>query len=179
MTVCAFITKIECHMIGCGGCHVVGHVAIHTFNTQGFEPEVGSRLVTAATFGCQMGPQERKPSLPVDVCNIVDDPGVWGVAPSAIISQGLFMHVGMTLVAFCLRLGKYQGGMALSAIYLCMLSQKGHFGCIVVKGIDFHIQFPTFGTVALAAGNLEIVPVGGIGLPCRLNKNEQHGGQYQ
>lgn len=122
-----------------------------------------------------MGPQERKPSLPVDVCNIIDDPCVRAMAPAAIISHGLFVHVGMTLEAFCLCLGKYQGGMAQSAIYLCMLSQEGHFSGIVVKGIDFHIQIPGLGTVALAAGNLEIVPVRRIVLPRRMNKYEQHG----
>ena len=126
-----------------------------------------------------MGPQERKPSLPVNVCNIVDDPCVRGMAPAAIISNGLFVHISMTQVTFCLCPGKYQGGMAQSAIYLCMLSQKGQFSRIVVKGIDFHIQFPALGTVALAAGNLEIVPMRGIVLPRRMNKYEQHGRQYQ
>jgi len=157
-------------MIGCGACYVFVHVAIHTFNSQGFEAEVGGGLVAAGTFGCQMGPQERKPSLPVNVCNIVDDPCVRGMAPAAIISHSLFMHVGMTQVTFCLCLGKYQRAMAQPAFYLCMLSKKGHFRRIVVKGIDFHIQLPALGTVALAAGNLEIVPVRRIGLPCCMNK---------
>jgi len=33
--------------------------------------------------------------------------------------------------------------------------------------------------VALVAGDLEIFPVRGIGLPYRMRKQEQQGGQYQ
>jgi hypothetical protein len=60
-----------------------------------------------------------------------------------------------------------------------MLPLKWQVRRIVVKGIDIHIQFPALGTVALAAGNFELIPVRGIGLPRRMNKYEQHGGQYQ
>ena len=52
MAVCAFSTYIGCRMVGCGCCHVFVHVAIHTFNSHGFEAEPGSRLVTAGTLGC-------------------------------------------------------------------------------------------------------------------------------
>ena len=69
--------------------------------------------------------------------------------------------------------------MALPAFDLCMLSHQWHIGGVVIKGINLHVQFPAFGTVALVAGDLEIVPVRGIGLPCRMREYEQQGGQYQ
>ena len=66
--------------------------------------------------------------------------------------------------------------MALPAFDLCMLSHKGHLRSIVIIGIYLHVQFPAFGTVALVAGDLKIVPVRGIGLPCRMREYEQQGG---
>ena len=69
--------------------------------------------------------------------------------------------------------------MTLTAIDPGMLSHKGHIGGVVIVGIDLHVQFPAFGTVALITGYLEIVPVRGIGLPCHMREHEQQGGQYQ
>jgi len=123
-----------------------------------------------------MGSQEGEPALPVYIRNIANDPGVGGMTPAAVIPDSLLVQVCMAQVALCWRLGKDQGGMALTAFDLCMLSHKGHIGSVVVIGIDLHVQFPAFGTVALVAGDLEILPVRGIGLPCRMRKQEQQGG---
>jgi hypothetical protein len=60
-----------------------------------------------------------------------------------------------------------------------MLSHKGHICSVVIIGIDLHVQLPAFGTVTLVAGDLEIVPVRGISLACRMNKHEQQCWQYQ
>ena len=132
--------------------------------------------MAAVAIGSQMGPQEREPSLPVDLRNIVDDPGMGGMAPATVISDSLLVQVRMTLVTLRLRLGKYQRGVTLPAFDLGMLSHEGHSRSVVIIGIDLHVQFPAFGTVALVAGDLEIVPVRGIGLPCRMRKQEQQGG---
>jgi len=126
-----------------------------------------------------MGPQEREPPLPVNVRNIIHDPGIGGVAPVTVIPDCLFVQVRMTLVAIRLCFREHQGDMALPAFGLRVLSQKRHIGCVVIIGIDLHVQFPAFGTVTLVAGDLEIVPVRGICLPCRMNKQEQQCGQYQ
>jgi hypothetical protein len=69
--------------------------------------------------------------------------------------------------------------MALTAPDLRVLSHKSHPGGVVIEGIDLRVQFPAFGTVALAAADLEIVPVRGIVLPGRLNEHQHQGGQYQ
>jgi len=101
------------------------------------------------------------------------------VAPATVIPNSLFVQVCMTLVALRLCFREYQGGMTLPATNLRMLSHKGHIRGIVIIGIDLHVQFPAFGTVTLVAGDLEVIPVRRIGLPRRMNKDEQKGRQYQ
>ena len=90
-------------MIGLCGSLVVSQVAVDTLNSQGFEPERGGGLVATVAIGCQMGSQEWEPSLPVNVRNIVHDPGMGGVAPAAVVPDCLFVQVRMATVAFRLR----------------------------------------------------------------------------
>jgi len=132
MAVRAFSAQVPLHMVGLCGCLVICHVAVDTLHSKGFEPKRGGGLVAAVAIGHQMGSQEGEPSLPVDIRNITDDPGVGGVAPAAVIPHSLLVQVRMALVALRLRLGEYQGGVTLPAFDLCMLSNQGHIGSVVV-----------------------------------------------
>ena len=103
MTVRALRAQVPFHMVGICRSLVVGHVAINAFHTQGFEAERGCRRMAAATFGHIMGTQKREAPLPVNVGDIIDNPGMGGMASVAVVPNGLLVHVCMTQETFRFR----------------------------------------------------------------------------
>ena len=100
MTILAFGTHIGFHMVGRCACLVVSHVAVHALHTQGLEPQLGGGLVAALTIGHQVWSQKGETSLAMDIRNVVHDPGVGGVAPVTLVTDGLLVQVRMATVTF-------------------------------------------------------------------------------
>jgi hypothetical protein len=59
--------------------------------------------MAAVAFGHIMCTQKREAPLPVNAGDIADNPGMGGMASVAVVSDGLLMHVCMTLEAFRFR----------------------------------------------------------------------------
>ena len=52
--------EVPLHVVGVGCCLVIGHVAIHAFHSQGFEPEQGGGRMAGRAFGRVMGAAKGK-----------------------------------------------------------------------------------------------------------------------
>lgn len=62
------------HVVGVGGCQIIGLMAIIAFDTQGIEPEQGFRFMALGTINHIMGSQERKPAALMDFRYIFNQP---------------------------------------------------------------------------------------------------------
>jgi hypothetical protein len=116
--------------------------------------------VAIHALGGKMWTLERETALPVNICNIFNNPGSWGMTPGTIHPYSLVVHVGVAAGTVCLSLGENKGWMTQSAIDHIMLPLQGQTGSIVIKRVDFMIQFPSIGTMTFTAAYFKIIPVG-------------------
>jgi hypothetical protein len=164
------------YMVGfCGGI-IIFLVTIKTFYSLGFETKQGSRLVTLRAFCRDMWPDKRKPALPVQGCNVLNDPWFGGMATGAIRPRCIFMHIGMAVNAFGFCLGKYKGRVAGSAVRFSVTPYQGHGRGVVIKRVDCFIQLPAAGAVAYIAAYLKLVSVRGISV--KWNQQESKDRKY-
>jgi len=116
--------------------------------------------VTIQALGSKMGTLERETALPVNICNIFNDPGSGGMTPGTIHPNSLVVHVGVAAGTFCLSLSENKGWMTQPAINHIMLPLQGQTGSIVIKRVYVWVQFPSIGTVTFNATYFKITPVG-------------------
>lgn len=95
-------------MIRVGCREVIGHMAIGTIDPQWLEIEQRSRRMAILAVGGGMSPKQGKAAEPMNVDDVLHQPGVRGMAPSAIQSNCLFMDVGVAGHAFGICLGEDQ-----------------------------------------------------------------------
>jgi hypothetical protein len=69
------------------------------------------------------------------------------------------VNIGVTFIAFGFCFRKYQGRMALPAVYLGMLPDQWQFGCVMIKRINIFIDLPAFCTVTNPATDFKICTV--------------------
>lgn len=103
-----------------------------------------------------------KPAPLVDLRDVVHDPGCRRMAPAAVGTDGLVMHVGVAIHAGGFGLGKYKCRMTASAVGRQVLADQRQGGLAVIERIDGLIQLPAVRAVAHPAGDIEILSVRGI-----------------
>jgi hypothetical protein len=125
VTVCTFGWDVSQNMIGLVGRLEVLHVTIYTFYTQRLKMEQGCRLMAIHAICDQVRPLQWEPGLSVKICYILHNPRSWRVAPGAIHTHRLVMHVCMTTktVGFCV--GKDKARMTWFAIDGVVLTYQG------------------------------------------------------
>jgi len=84
------------------------------------------------------------------------------MAPAAVGSDGLVMHVGMAIHAGGFGLRENECRVAASAVGRKVLADQRQSGLAVIERIDGLIQLPAVRAVAHPAADLEILPVRGI-----------------
>jgi hypothetical protein len=162
MTVDTIFWIIIQHMVWCCGRCITGLVTVVTLNAHRIKTQQwsccgrkwrrrGKIGMTAGTISRNMCTKKRKSALPVHLCYIGHHPGVWGMAPCTVVANRLLMHVGMASIAFCLRLSKFEWGMALFAIDFLMLTHEWEFRNLMVEGKFFEINFPSISLVTILA----------------------------
>lgn len=104
--------------------------------------------------GGGMGPDKRKPALLVKFSNVIDDPGGRCMATGTIWSDGLIVHIGMTVNAFCACLCKFKRSVAHFAAYGRVLSGKRKLCGPVIEGEIFQVDLPAGCTVTFHAVQL-------------------------
>jgi hypothetical protein len=71
-------------MVGFFGSQVIVTMAIQTLNAQRFKPPRGTRFMAKLAVSQLMGSGKRKAAQPVDIQNVLYNPGIRGMAPGAI-----------------------------------------------------------------------------------------------
>lgn len=114
------------------------------------------------TVGGIMSPRQWKPAPLVDLRDVVHDPGCRRMAPAAVGTDGLVMHVGMAIHAGGFGLGKYECRMTASAVGRQVLADQRKSSLTVIERIDGLIQLPAVRAVAYPATDIEILSMRGI-----------------
>lgn len=79
---------------------IVGPVTINAFHSVRLKAEEGGRRVTVAAGGCIMCTNQRETTSLVKTGDVFHNPGPGIMTVAAVGAYGLFMNVGMALVAF-------------------------------------------------------------------------------
>ena len=108
MTFIAISRKLACNMVRACGSHIIFLVAVITFHAERLKTQQGFGRVAGIAIGSHMRPDKRKTAKLMDLCNILDNPGFWRMAPSAFKSNSLVMNISMArhTVGLCLRKNK-------------------------------------------------------------------------
>ena len=101
---------------------------------------------------------EGETGFPVNIRDVVNDPGTGRMAPAAFWSYGLLVDVGMAILAFGRGILELQGRMTRFTVEQLMLAFQWQGSCFMIKRIDLPVEFPPFGgTVAYIATHFKII----------------------
>jgi hypothetical protein len=107
-----------------------------------------------------MGTGEREPAQPVDLTDILNNPGFRGMASETILAQGSFVKVLVAIEAFPFGGRKIQGFMAPAAVNSLMLADELIAGAVMIKRHALRVDFPPgSGGVTESAIDFEALPV--------------------
>jgi hypothetical protein len=134
--------KLSLDVIWVFGILIIVAVAIITQHPNGFKTEQRSGFVTICAIGVSMGSNKRETAALMNFCYIFHNPGFCSVAPGAIRTDGLVMHIGVTIDAGGFGFRKHQRWMTCPAIYYLVLTAERKSGFIVIKSVDLFIQLP-------------------------------------
>ena len=68
--------------------------------------------MATGAIGSVMGSNQGKPGHPMNIRDVINDPGGWRMASSAVGANRLFMNISMTFKTFRLCILENQGDMA-------------------------------------------------------------------
>lgn len=95
MAICAVGGKTGLRVIRTGRALVIIQVAIDTIVADPVKSQVALGSVAVDTVGRSMCPQQREAIVNMQLGNIINQPVVSGVAPCAVHTHGLLVHIGM------------------------------------------------------------------------------------
>ncbi len=147
-------------MVGLCGSKISFTVAVDAFDTERLKPPERTRLMALFAIGLLMGAGQWKPALPVDIADVLNDPGFRGMAAGAIRSERCFMQVIVAIAALALRQREFQRFMAAPAINPVMLANKLEACGVMVECHPLFVYRPSFGGMANRAVDLKALPVG-------------------
>lgn len=84
-------------------------------------------------IGFMVGTNQRKSAQLVNLCNIVNQPGIWVVASGTIKAYGVFVKIGMTIDTAWFCLAEHQGGVTCPAFGIQVLTIKDEAGGFMVE----------------------------------------------
>ena len=109
-------------VIGMGRCHKIVVVATDAIVSDPFKPQRRFGFVAIHTIGLGMGADQREAVVLMQLRNSVHQPVRGGMAPEAIVPDGLLVYIGMAGNTLRAGIGKNQGRVTTPAIHLLVLT---------------------------------------------------------
>jgi hypothetical protein len=89
-------------MIGFGGGQIINPMTVEALDPEWIKTLEGTRFMASLAITELMGSGEREPALAVNLADVFNDPGFWGMASGTIRTQCVFMQIYVTIYALAI-----------------------------------------------------------------------------